>query len=123
VIFNSSTDAAEFAKLLQADLNEEPQVPARVGIHMGDVLLHGGIIFGDVVNIASRIQALAPAGGIYVSEMIYRNIVNKQGLDCVFIKEEKLKNIKDPVRIYELLTPNSKHLIEPVQEKPLREKQ
>jgi TolB-like protein/class 3 adenylate cyclase len=123
VIFNSSTDAAEFAKLLQADLNEEPQVPARVGIHMGDVLLHGGSIFGDVVNIASRIQALAPAGGIYVSEMIYRNIVNKQGLDCVFIKEEKLKNIKDPVRIYELLTPNSKQRIEPVQEKPLRAKQ
>ena len=107
LLFNSSTDSAEFAKLLQTDLHEEPDVPVRIGIHMGDVLLHGGNVFGDVVNIASRLQALAPAGGIYVSEMVYRNIVNKQGLDCVFIREEKLKNIKEPIRIYELLTPYS----------------
>ena len=107
VLFNSSTDSAEFAKLLQADLNEEPKVPVRIGIHMGDVLLHQGNAFGDVVNIASRIQALAPVGGIYVSEMVYRNIVNKQGLDCVFVREEQLKNIREPIRIYELLTPSS----------------
>lgn len=107
VIFNSATDSAEFAKLLQTDLSEDPYIPARVGIHMGDVLLHNGNVFGDVVNIAARIQALAPTGGIYVSEMVYHNIVNKQGLDCVFVKEEHLKNIHEPIRIYELLTPNS----------------
>lgn len=116
LLFNSSTDSAEFAKLLQADLQEEPNVPARIGIHMGDVLLHGGNVFGDVVNIASRLQALAPPGGIYVSEMVYRNIVNKQGLDCVFIKEEKLKNIKEPIRIYELLTPYSQPVFTPLPE-------
>lgn len=114
LLFNSSTDAAEFAKLLQTDLNEDPVVPVRIGIHMGDVLLHNGNVFGDVVNIASRIQALAPTGGIYISEMVYRNIVNKQGLDCVFIKEEALKNIKEPTKIYELLTENSQPLPEPV---------
>ncbi len=119
LLFNSSTDSAEFAKLLQADLQEEPRVPARIGIHMGDVLLHGGNVFGDVVNIASRLQAQAPAGGIYVSEMVYRNIVNKQGLDCVFIKEEKLKNIKEPIRIYELLTPWSIPLMLPQSEMPV----
>jgi TolB-like protein/class 3 adenylate cyclase len=107
VLFNSSTDAAEFGKLLQADLGEDAKVPVRIGIHMGDVLLHHNNVFGDVVNIAARIQALAPAGGIYVSEMVYRNIVNKQGLDCRFVNEAKLKNIKEAVRIYELLTPNS----------------
>ena len=64
--------------------------------------------FGDVVNIASRIQALAPAGGIYVSETVYRNIANKKGMDSVFIKEEKLKNVKTPIRIYEVLTEYSK---------------
>lgn len=113
LLFNSSTDSAEFAKLLQADLHEEPGIPARIGIHMGDVLLHGGNVFGDVVNIASRIQALAPTGGIYISEMVYRNIVNKQGLDCVFVKEQKLKNIKETIRIYELLTPYSQSLFIP----------
>ncbi len=126
LLFNSSTDSAEFAKLLQADLNEETKVPVRIGIHMGDVLLHHGNVYGDVVNIASRIQALAPAGGIYVSEMVYRNIVNKQGLDCIFVKEEKLKNIRESIRIYELLTPTSQpHFIDvasaapPVKDKSL----
>lgn len=108
LLFNSSTDAVEFAKLLQTDLNEEPMVPVRIGIHMGDVLLKDGNVFGDVVNIASRIQALAPPGGIYVSEMVYRNIVNKKGMDSVFIKEEILKNVKAPVKIYEVLTEFSK---------------
>jgi adenylate cyclase len=104
ILFQSSTDAAEFAKLLQEELAEEPQVPVRIGIHMGDVLLQDGNVFGDVVNIASRIQALAPAGGIYISEMVYRNIENKKGLDAVYLKEVKLKNVKTPVHIYELVT-------------------
>jgi TolB-like protein len=106
--FNSATDAVEFAKLLQTDFNEEPKVPVRIGIHMGDVLIRDGNVFGDVVNIASRIQALSPPGGIYVSEMVYRNIANKKGMDSVFIKEESLKNVKTPVRIYEVLTEYSK---------------
>lgn len=108
LLFNSSTDAAEFAKLLQEDLSNEPQVPVRIGIHMGDVLVHSGNIFGDVVNIAARIQALAPAGGIYISEMVYRNIANKKELEAVFVREEKLKNVKEPVRIYEILTTANK---------------
>jgi adenylate cyclase len=106
LLFNSSTDAVECAKLLQEDLNETPKVPVRIGIHMGDVLMNDGNVFGDVVNIAARIQALAPAGGIYVSEMVYRNIANKKGLDSVFIREEKLKNVKESIRIYEVLTDN-----------------
>lgn len=107
LLFQSSTDAAEFAKLLQEDLYNDPQVPVRIGIHMGDVLVHAGNIFGDVVNIASRIQSLAPAGGIFISEVVYRNIANKKELESVYIREEKLKNVKDPVRIYQLLTINT----------------
>jgi adenylate cyclase len=106
VLFHSATDAAEFAKLLQTDFNEEPKVPVRIGIHMGDVLINDGNVFGDVVNIASRIQALAPTGGIYVSETVYRNIANKKGMDAVFVKEQQLKNVNVPVRIYEVITEN-----------------
>jgi TolB-like protein/class 3 adenylate cyclase/Flp pilus assembly protein TadD len=125
LLFRSSTDAAEFAKLLQIDLNEEPiVVPVRIGIHMGDVLLQNGNVFGDVVNIASRIQALAPAGGIYISEMVFQNIANKTGLDSIFIKEQSLKNVKDPVRIYEVLTEFSKPIIPalPVEKPKSKEK-
>lgn len=107
LLFYSSTDAVEFAKLLQEDLSEAPPIPVRIGIHMGDVLVQNENIFGDVVNIASRLQALAPPGGIYISEMVYRNIANKKEITSVFIKEEKLKNIKTPVRIYQVLSDNS----------------
>ncbi len=104
LLFNSATDAAEFAKLLQGELNTTTKVPVRIGIHMGDVLLQKGNVFGDVVNIAARIQSLAPAGGIYISETVFMNITNKKGLDSAFVKEQTLKNVKDPVRIYEVLT-------------------
>ena len=60
-----------------------------------------------MVNIASRIQSLAPVGGIYISEMVYRSIANKKELESTFVREEKLKNVKDPVRIYEILTDSS----------------
>jgi TolB-like protein/class 3 adenylate cyclase/Tfp pilus assembly protein PilF len=115
--FNSATNAVEFAKLLQIDFGEEPKVPVRIGIHMGDVLITGGNVFGDVVNIASRLQALAPAGGIYISEMVYRNIANKKGMDAVFLKEEKLKNVKTPVRIYEVITDYTKQPLSEFREK------
>jgi adenylate cyclase len=114
LLFNSATDAAEFAKLLQDDLQNEPRIPVRVGIHMGDVLIHSGNIFGDVVNIASRLQSLAPVGGIYISEMVYRSIANKKELEANFVREEKLKNVKDPVRIYEILTGGIEKIPDPV---------
>jgi adenylate cyclase len=107
LLYHSATDAAESAKLLQTDFNEDPKVPVRIGIHMGDVLINDGNVFGDTVNIAARIQALAPAGGIYISEMLYRNVANKKGIDCVYVREEKLKNVKVPIRIYEVLTENT----------------
>jgi len=122
LLFQSSTDAAEFAKLLQEDLQNEPVIPVRIGIHMGDVLVHSGNIFGDVVNIASRIQALAPPGGVYISEMVYRNIANKNDLEAVYVKEEKLKNVKDPVKVYQLLTENGP-VFTPANPVPVIEKQ
>ena len=113
LLFQSSTEAAEFAKLLQEDLYNEPRIPVRIGIHMGDVLVHSGNIFGDVVNIASRIQALAPVGGVYISEMVYRNIANKKELEALFVREEKLKNVKGSIRIYQLLTEGAEAYVQP----------
>ena len=104
LFFNSSVDAVNLAIILQEEFNMEPRVPVRVGIHMGDVLLKDDNIYGDAVNIASRIQALAPAGGIWISEPVYKNVVNKKNIITEFVKEEHLKNIKEPVRIYKVKT-------------------
>src|SRR5258706_1507339 len=113
LLFNSAIEAVEFAKLLQEDLAEPEGIPVRIGIHMGDVLLQSGNVFGDVVNIASRLQAKAPPGRIFISEMVYRNIANKKEMESVFVSEEKLKNVKIPVHIFEVLTKNSSAFVQP----------
>jgi class 3 adenylate cyclase/dienelactone hydrolase len=74
----------------------------RIGIHLGDVIFENNDVFGDSVNIASRLQSLAPVGGIWISESVHKNISNKKGILSTFIREEVLKNVKDPVRIYEV---------------------
>ncbi len=72
----------------------------RIGIHQGEVVFENGDIFGDAVNIASRLQALAPPAGIFVSESVHRNISNKNDISSEFIRIENLKNVKDPVPVY-----------------------
>ena len=74
----------------------------RIGIHQGEVVFENGDIFGDAVNIASRLQALAPPAGIFVSESVHRNISNKNDIRSEFIRVENLKNVKDPVPVYNI---------------------
>ena len=108
LLFNSSVNAVLFAKLLQGEFKVSPPLPVRIGIHMGDVMIKEGNVFGDVVNIASRIQALAPSGCIYVSETVHENTKNKREAGSHFIKEVMLKNVQSPVGIYEVMTDRNK---------------
>ena len=73
-------------------------------LHVGDVLIKDGNVFGDAVNIAARIQALAPPGGILISEAVQKNIANKQNISTEYLKTEIPKNIKEPIRIYNVKT-------------------
>jgi TolB-like protein/class 3 adenylate cyclase/Tfp pilus assembly protein PilF len=104
LLFNSAVDAVALAKDLQSEFCEEPQLPVRIGIHVGDVLIKDGNVFGDAVNIAARIQALAPPGGILISEAVQKNIANKQNISTEYLKTEVPKNIKEPIRIYNVKT-------------------
>jgi len=60
-------------------------------------------IFGDGVNIASRIQAITEPGGIFISETVHNNISNKQGIKTKFVRTESFKNVKESIRIYEVI--------------------
>jgi len=100
--FNTVSDAVHCAVAIQENCKNEPDLKLRIGIHLGEVVFEGEDVFGDGVNIASRLEAIAPAGGIYISDSVNRNIQNKQGFESRFIKEELLKNVKEPVRIYEV---------------------
>ena len=100
--FSNVMDAVSCACLLIKGCSEIEGLQLRIGIHLGDVIFENNDVFGDSVNIASRIQALAPVGGIWISEPVHKNIINKKGINSTYVREENLKNVKEPVRIYEV---------------------
>jgi TolB-like protein/class 3 adenylate cyclase len=102
--FNTVTDAVSCACSIIKGCDSINALKLRIGIHLGDILFEEGDVFGDGVNIASRIQAIAPIGGIWVSEPVYACVVNKKDIKAKFIRAESLKHVKEPVRIYEIIT-------------------
>ncbi|MFN2439388.1 MAG: adenylate/guanylate cyclase domain-containing protein [Chitinophagaceae bacterium] len=105
--FSTVTDAVQCAISIQQFCTNIPDLKLRIGIHLGEVVFENNDVFGDGVNIASRLQALAPIGGIWVSEAIYNTIANKKNIETKFVQEEILKNVKEPIRIYEVIINNS----------------
>jgi TolB-like protein/class 3 adenylate cyclase/Tfp pilus assembly protein PilF len=105
--FTTVSDAVNAAKEIQTQCKEKGEFSLRIGIHHGEIVFDDDDIFGDAVNVASRIQSIAPIGGIYVSESVHHNVANKSEIQTKFIKAEKLKNVKEPVRIYEILNNNA----------------
>ncbi|MEO6220082.1 MAG: adenylate/guanylate cyclase domain-containing protein [Ginsengibacter sp.] len=100
--FNTVSDAVNAAIKIQEDCNAANEFKLRIGIHLGEVVFENDDVFGDGVNIASRIQTIAPPGGIFISEAVYNNIANKKEIETRFVHSEKLKNVKEPVNIYEI---------------------
>ena len=98
--FYSAIDAVGCARAFQAATGTDPRFRIRVGIHVGDVLFADNTVVGDGVNIASRIQALAPPGGICISERVYEEIRNKPEFQVKDLGEQQLKNVPRPIRVY-----------------------
>ena len=104
--FNTVSDAVNAAIKIQQTCNASKQFQLRIGIHLGEVVFENGDVFGDGVNIASRIQAIANPGSIYISETVHNSISNKREFQTKFVKKEKLKNVKEPVKIYQVVADN-----------------
>ena len=100
--FTTVSDAVYCAKEIQEACQNDQNLKLRIGIHLGEVVFEGDDVFGDGVNIASRLEAAAPTGGIWVSESVERNLQNKKGIETSFVRETRLKNVKTPVKIYEV---------------------
>lgn len=105
--FSAVSDAVNAAVKIQEDCEIASDFQLRIGIHLGEVVLENDDLFGDGVNIAARIQAAAQPGSIYVSESVKQNLVNKKDISTRFILEAALKNVAEPVRLYEVLTKRS----------------
>src|SRR5688572_31537940 len=104
--FSTISDAVSAAVKIQQTCNASKQFQLRIGIHLGEVVFENDDVFGDGVNIASRIQAIANPGSIYISETVHNSISNKKAFQTKFVKEEKLKNVKEPVKIYHVVADN-----------------
>jgi adenylate cyclase len=112
VEFASALEATRCAVDIQESLREfnssrdpERRVLVRVGIHLGDVVVDQGDIYGDAVNIASRIEPLAPPGGICLSEQVFAQIRNKFELPLEKMASRQLKNVELPVTVYRVKMP------------------
>jgi TolB-like protein len=101
--FHSAIDAVNCAREVQAILHDEPELKVRIGIHLGDVVFSNNTVLGDGVNVASRIHALAPPGGICVSANVYDEIRNKPGIRVKDVGEQRLKNVSRPIRVYQIV--------------------
>jgi class 3 adenylate cyclase len=114
--FDHILNAISCAKEIQVEAKARKfDIPVRIGIHYGDITIDNEDIFGHGVNMASRIQAIADPGGIYISESIQELIGDRQGIETQFMGAVPLKNIKDQVPVYalkdeELPTPDKKRI-------------
>ena len=102
--FDTATNAVLCGKEIQNICHSHSDFNLRIGIHLSEVVFEDNDVFGNGVNIASRIQEKAPPGGIYITESVFRNIQNRKSFETKFVNEEKLKNVKLPIRIYEVET-------------------
>jgi TolB-like protein/class 3 adenylate cyclase/Tfp pilus assembly protein PilF len=112
VEFQSALEAAQCAMAIQralakrnADAPADRQIQVRIGVHIGDVVHRGGDVYGDGVNIASRIESLAAAGGICVSMDVERQIRNALEARFEKLAPTELKNISVPMDLFRIVMP------------------
>jgi len=105
--FGSAVDAVQCAVEAQTALAEansslapERQINFRIGIHVGDVMVKGGDLFGDGVNIAARLQSLASAGGVCISGVAHDQVRKILPFPFTDLGVQQVKNIEEPVRAY-----------------------
>jgi adenylate cyclase len=111
VEFASVVDAVECAAAIQtgvaerrAELPEDRRIDFRIGINIGDVIVEEGDVYGDGVNVAARLEALAEPGEICVAGNVYNQVKSKVAFGFEPMGEHRVKNIPEPVTVYRVLT-------------------
>ena len=109
--FSSAVDAVtcavEIQKILKSkndQLEDDKKLQYRIGVNIGDIVQDGDRIYGSGVNVAARIEGLAEPGGICISRNAYDHIKDKLNFGFRYLGDHDVKNIKDPVRVYKVLT-------------------
>src|SRR4030095_9567535 len=100
--FPSATEAVKAAVQIQQELQKEPKVPLRVGIHVGELFFEENKVMGDSVNVASRIQSLACANSILFSKEVFDKLKNQPEYKSVSLGKFEFKNVDEPLEIFAL---------------------
>ena len=112
VEFESALDAAKCAIEIQSFLHDynvsskdDWKIKLRIGIHLGDVIRQGGDVFGDAVNLASRIEPIAEPEGICITGQVYDQLHNKLARPLISLGDKSLKNIGEQITVYKVEMP------------------
>jgi class 3 adenylate cyclase len=103
--FTSTLESVKAATALQLEMQSPPLVPLRIGIHTGDVLVDDNNIYGDGVNIASRMESFAVPGSIFISSKAYDDIKKSKRSFCGFHGKIFIKNVKGQMEIFAISNP------------------
>jgi class 3 adenylate cyclase len=98
--FDSASDAVACARSIQRAVADGGRFQVRIGVHLGEVTEEHGDVHGDGVNIAARIQAEMGPAEIGISQVVYDNIKNKEGMATTPLGERTLKNLAAPITLY-----------------------
>ncbi|MCK5367874.1 MAG: tetratricopeptide repeat protein, partial [Cyclobacteriaceae bacterium] len=101
-IYSSATFALECAMAIQMEFQKNIIVPLRIGIHIGEILISEGNVFGDGVNLASRIESLGQSGTIMFSEDVFQKIRNNHHFKTQVVGTFEFKNVDKPMQVYVL---------------------
>ena len=108
--FGSAVEAVRCAISIQeelavrnAELDDDKQLRFRIGINVGDVMVEGDDLFGDGVNVAARLESIAPAGGICISGSVFDQVKNKLSMGFEDLGPQQVKNIAEPVPTFQIV--------------------
>ncbi|MCU7547772.1 guanylate cyclase [Chitinophagaceae bacterium LB-8] len=104
-IFGSAIDGVNCAIEIQRQLQQAPKVDLRIGIHTGDISIEEDLVYGDGVNLASRIESLAVPGSVFITEKVIDDLKNQHDISTHELGYFELKNVKNPVRIFAISNP------------------
>ncbi|MEQ9298998.1 MAG: helix-turn-helix domain-containing protein [Cyclobacteriaceae bacterium] len=114
-IFQSGVEAVQCAIAIQKSLSGNNAVPVRIGIHIGDIITDGTEVYGDGVNVASRVENLSTAGAVLISGKLNEELTNQPQITTVALGRFDFKNVAVPMEIFAVANeginvPSAEHL-------------
>ena len=97
--FDSSLEAVRCSIQIQETLKDIDDLNIRIGIHQGDIFIKDGDVFGDDVNIASRVEGFSPIGGISISDKVHKDISGVSDIKTSFLGHRKLKGVEQETKL------------------------